>query len=72
MQDYRANGVKELRRLALNVYSMKMELDEHPRQVFLRADRLVKEMERVGWSTSEKDIDVVLLSGPSSHYDGEV
>ena len=44
----------------------KMEFDEHPRHFFLRVDRLVKEMERERRSTSEKDIDVVLLSGLSS------
>ena len=40
---------------------MKMELGEHPRQVFLLVNRLVKEMERVGRPTLEKDIDIVLL-----------
>ena len=48
VQHYRASGVKEWRRLALDFYSMKMELGEHPKQFFLRVDRLVKEMERVG------------------------
>ena len=38
---------------------MKMELGEHPRQLFLRVDRLVKEMERVRCPTIEKDIDIV-------------
>ena len=51
---------------------MKMELGEHPRQFFLRVDRLVKEMERVGRPTIEKDINIVLLSGLSSQYDEEV
>ena len=51
---------------------MKMELVEHPRQFFLRVDRIVKEMERVGRSTLEKDIDIVLLTGLSSQYDAEV
>ena len=50
---------------------MKMELGEHPRQVFLRVNRLVKEMERVRRPTIE-DIDIVLLSGLSSQYDAEV
>ena len=51
---------------------MTMELGEHPRQVFLRVDRLVKGMERVGRPTLEKDIDIVLLTGLSSQYDAEV
>ncbi|CAN0470048.1 unnamed protein product, partial [Ascophyllum nodosum] len=72
VQHYRASGVKEWRRLALDFYSMKMELGEHPRQFFLRVDRLVKEMERVGRPTLEKDIDIVLLTGLSSQYDAEV
>ena len=69
---YRASGVKEWRRSALDVYSMKRELGEHPRQFFLRVDRLVKEMERVGQPTLEKDIDIVLLIGLPSQYDAEV
>ena len=72
VEHYRASGVKEWRRLALDFYSMKMELGEHPRQFFLRVDRLVKEMERVGRPTLEKDIDIVLLTGLSSQYDAEV
>ena len=51
---------------------MKMELGEHPRQIFLRVDCLVKEMERVERPTLEKDIDVVRLIGLSSQYDAEV
>ena len=35
-------------------------------------DRLLKEMERVGRATLEKDIDIVLLTGLSSQYDAEV
>ena len=35
-------------------------------------DCLVKEMERVGRSTLEKDIDIVLLTGLSSQYDAGV
>ena len=53
-------------------YSMKMDPGEHPRQFFLRVDRLVKEMERVGRPTLEKDIDIILLTGLSSQYDAEV
>ena len=49
-----------------------MELGEYPRQFYLRVDRLVKVMERVGRPTIEKDIDIVLLSGLSRHYDTEV
>ena len=51
---------------------MKMELGEYPRQYFLRVNRRVKEIERVGWLTIEKDIDIVLLSGLSTQYDAEV
>ena len=51
---------------------MKMEIGEHPRQIFLRVDRLVKEMEKVERPTLEKDIDVVRLIGLSSQYDAEV
>ena len=68
----RVSGMKEWRRLTLDFYSMKMELGEHPRQFFLRVDRLVKEMERVGRPTLEKDIDLVLRTGLSSQYDAEV
>ena len=51
---------------------MKMKLGEHPRQFFLRVDHLVKEMERVGRPTLEKDINTVLLTGLFSQYDAEV
>ena len=71
VQHYKASGAKEWRRLALDFYSMKMKLGEHPRQFFLRVNRLVKEMER-GRQTLEKNIDIVLLIGLSSHYDAEV
>ena len=64
--------MKEWRRLALNFYTIKMELGEYSRQYFLRVNRRVKEIERVGRPTIEKDIDVVLLSGLSSQYDAEV
>ena len=50
---YRASSVKEWGRLALDVYAMKMELGEHPRQFFLRVGRLVKEKERIGRPTIE-------------------
>ena len=72
VQHDRASGVKEWRRLVLEVYSMKMELGEHPRRFFLRVDHLAKELERVGWPMLEKDIDIVLLTGRSSQYDAEV
>ena len=72
VQHYRASGVKERRRLALDFYSMKMEFGEHPRQFFLRVDCLVKEMERAGRPTLEIDIDIVVLTGLSSQYDAEV
>ena len=73
VQHYRASGgVKEWRLLALDFYSMKMELGEHPRQFFLRVGRLVKGTERVGRPTLEKDIDIVLMTGLSSQYDAEV
>ena len=64
--------MKKWRRLALDYYSLKMELGEHPTQFFLRMDRLVKDMERVGRPTLEKDTDIVLLSALSSQYDAEV
>ena len=51
---------------------MKMELGEHPRQFFLRVDRLVKEMEWVGRPTVEKDIDIVVLTELYSQYDAGV
>ena len=72
VQHYRACGVKERRRLALDFYSMKMEFGEHPRHFFLRVDCLVKEMERAGRPTLEMDIDILLLTGLSSQYDAEV
>ena len=49
-----------------------MELGEHPRQFFLRVDRLVKEMEWVGRPTVEKDTDIAVLTGLYSQYDAEV
>ena len=58
--------------MALDFYSMKMELGEHPRYIFLRVDHLVKGMEREGRQTLKKDIDIVLLTGLSSQYDAEV
>ena len=58
--------------MALDFYLMAMDLGEHPRHFLLRVDRLIKEMEKVGRSTIEKDIDIVLLSGLSSQYDAEL
>lgn len=41
--------------MALDLYSVEIELGEHPRRFFLRADGLVKEIETVGRPTIEKD-----------------
>ena len=50
---------------------MKIEFGEHLKQFFLRVDRLVKEIERVGRPTIEKDTDIVLLRGLSSQYNAD-
>ena len=47
VQHYQACGLKERRRLTIDFYMMKMELVEHPRNLLLRVDQVVKEVERV-------------------------
>ena len=72
VQHYQASGLKERRRLTIDFYMMKMELGEHPRKILLRADRMVKELERVDWPVDPKDIDIVIWSGFTPQYDAEV
>ena len=72
MQHYQASGLKERRRLIIDFYVMKMELGEHPRKFLLRVDQLVKELEQVGRPVDSKDIDIVILRGPTPQYDAKV
>ena len=72
VQVYQASGVKERRRITIDFYMMKMELGEHPRKFLLRADQMVKELERVDRPMDPKDIDIVILSGLTPQYDAEV
>ena len=62
-QHYQASGLKDRRRLNVDLYMMKMELGEHPRKFLLRVDQMVKELERVDRPVDRKDIDIVILSG---------
>ena len=50
----------------------KVELGEHPRKFLLRVYQMVKELERVDRPMDPKDIDIVILSGLTQQYDGEV
>ena len=51
---------------------VKMELGEHPREFLLRADQMVKELERIHRPIDPKDIDIVILSGLTPQYDAEL
>ena len=72
MQHYQANGLRECRRLTINLYFTKMELGEHLREFLLRVDQVAKELERVDRPVDPKDIDIVILSGLAPQYDAEV
>ena len=72
VQHYQASGLKERRRLAIDIYMMKMELGEHSRKFLLRVDQMVMELKRVDRLVDPKDIDVVILSGLTPQYDAEV
>ncbi|CAN0401699.1 unnamed protein product [Ascophyllum nodosum] len=73
VQHYRAGGLKERRRLTIDVYMMKMELGVHPRKFLLRVDQMVKELERVDRLVDPKGIDTfILISGLTPQYDAEV
>ena len=45
VQHYQASGLKERRRLTIEVFTMKMKLGEHPRKFLLCVDQTVKELE---------------------------
>ena len=72
VQHYQASGLKERRCLTIDFCMMKIELGEHPRKFLLRADQMVRELERVGRPVDPKDIDIVILSGLTPQYDAEV
>ena len=72
VQHYQASGLKERRRLTVDVYMMKMELGEHSRKFLLCVDQIMKELERVDRPVDPKDIDIVILSGLTPQYDAEV
>ena len=69
---YQTSGLKERRRLTIDLYMIKMELGEHPRKFLLRVDQIVKELEQVDRPMDPKDIDIVILSGLTPQYDAEV
>ena len=72
VQHCQASGLKESRRLTINLYMTKMELGEHPRKFLLRVHQMVKELERVDRPVDPKDIDIVILSGLTPQYDAEI
>ena len=57
MQHYQASGLKERRRLTVDFYMIKMELEEPPRKFLLCVDQMVKELERVDRPVDSKDIE---------------
>ena len=72
VQHYQASGLKERRRLTIDFYMIKMELEEHPQKFLLRVDQMVKELERLDRPVDPKNIDIVILSGLTPQYDAEV
>ncbi|CAM9184650.1 unnamed protein product [Ascophyllum nodosum] len=42
VQHYQASGLKERRRLTIDFYMMKMELEGHPQKFLLRVDQMMK------------------------------
>lgn len=48
VRHYHASGLKERRRLTVEVYTMKMNFGEHLRKLLLRLDRIVKDLKYVG------------------------
>ena len=72
VQHYRANGLKERRRLTVDSCTIKMELGEHPRTFLLRVDQRVKKLEGVELPVDPKNVDIVILSGLTPQYDAEV
>ena len=66
IQHYHASGLKERRRLTIDLYRMEMELSGHPRNFLLRVDQMVKELEKMDPSVSAKDVAIVNLSGLTS------
>ena len=72
VQHYQASGLKKRRRLTIDFYMTKMELEEYPRKFLLCVDQMVKELERVDRPVDPKDIDIVILSGLTPQYDAEV
>lgn len=69
---YHASDFKGKRRLAVAFYGIEMELGENLREYLLRADRMVKELERVNRPVNLEDIDVAILRGLTSQCDAKV
>ena len=72
VQHYQASGLRERRRLPIEFYMTKMELGEHPWKFLLRVDQMAMELERVDRPVDPKDIDIVILSGPTPQYGAKV
>ena len=72
VQHYQASGLNECRRLTINFYMTKMELEKHPRKFLLRVDQMVKELERVDRPVDPKNIDMVILGRLTPQCDAEV
>ena len=72
VQHYQAIGLKERRRLTIDLYMMKMELGKHPQKFLLCVGQMMKELELVDRPVDPKDIDIVILSGLTPQYNAEV
>ena len=68
MQHYQASVLKERRRLTVDFYMMKIELEKHPWKFLLRVNQMVKELERVDRPVNPKGINIVILSGLTPQY----
>ena len=68
VQRYRACGLKEKSRLMREFNSLKMELGKHPKTFTMMADRVTRELQRVGKAVDEDDKNLAILNGLTQEY----
>lgn len=60
------------RRLTVESYTTKMELDEHSLNLLLWINQTIKQLERTERLVNAKDVNIAILSGTIPQYDAEV
>ena len=68
LQRYRVCGLKEKSGLMREFNSLKMKLGEDPKKFTMRADRVARELQRVGKAVDEDGKKLAILNGHTQEY----